>query len=233
MLDFRNEQLSEIRNQTGRLALVLADTFNTRHQEGLDANGAFGTNFFSVAGAQTLSSQNNTGSATVTTTITDYSQLTSSDYDLSFDGTNFTLTRLSDGVNISAPAGPLNIDGIQVNIAGAAAAGDRFLIQPTAQGAAGIGVLLTSTNQIAAASPVRTLENTSNLGDGNVTAPEILDINNADLLDTVEIRFNTPPSTFDIVNVTDGATIAAGVTYTNNARCRLSMAYECPDSKSA
>ncbi len=216
LLDFRNEQLSEIRNQTGRIALVLANTFNTRHQEGLDANGALGTNFFTVAGAQTISSQNNTGTASVTTTITDYSQLTSSDYELSFDGSVFTLTRLSDGVSTSAASSPINIDGIQVDVVGAAAAGDLFLIQPTRQGAAGIDVLLTNTSQIAAASPVRTLENTSNLGNGNITAAEILDINNADLLDTVEIRFNTPPSTFDVVNVTDGITIAAGVSYTNN-----------------
>ena len=50
-----------------------------------------------------------------------------------------------------------------------------------------------------------------------MTAPEILDVSDPDLLDTVEIRFNTPPSTFDIVNVTDGVTIAAGVAYTSNA----------------
>ena len=217
LLDFRSEQLSDIRNQTGRLALVLANSVNTQHQEGLDANGVLGTNFFSVAAPQTIGNQNNTGAATVTTTITDYTQLTSSDYELSFDGANFTLTRLSDGVNISAPAGPLNIDGIQVDIAGAAAAGDRFLVRPTSAGAAGIDLLITNTSQIAAASPVRSLENTPNLGDGVVTAPEILDVSDPDLLDTVEIRFNTPPSTFDIVNVTDGVTIAAGVAYTSNA----------------
>ena len=216
LLDFRSEQLSNIRNQTGRIALVLADTLNAQHREGQDANGSLGIDFFAVASPLTTSNLNNTGAATVTTTITDFSQLTSSDYELSFNGTNYTLTRLSDGVNISAPSGPLNLDGIQVDIAGVAAAGDRFLVQPTRQGAVGIDVLLTSTSQIAAASPVRTLENTSNLGSGNVTAPEILDINDPDLLDTVEIRFNAPPSTFDIVNVTDGITIAAGVSYTNN-----------------
>ena len=217
LLDFRSEQLSDIRNQTGRLALVLADAFNAQHQEGLDANGALGTNFFAVAAPQTISNQNNTGAATVTTSITDFTQLTSSDYELSFDGSNYTLTRLSDGVNISAPSGPLNIDGIQVDIAGIAAAGDRFLVRPTSSGAAGINLLITSTSQIAAASPVRSLENTPNLGDGVVTAAEILDVTDPDLFDTVEIRFNSPPSTFDIVNVTDSVTIAAGVAYTNNA----------------
>lgn len=217
LLDFRSEQLSDIRNQTGRIALVLADAFNSQHQEGLDVNGALGANFFAIASPQSIGNLNNTGAATVSTTITDYSQLTSSDYELSFDGSVYTLMRLNDGVSTSTTSSPLNIDGIQVDIAGAAAAGDRFIIQPTRQGAAGIGVLLTSTSQIAAASPIRTLENSSNLGSGNVTAPEILDINNADLLDTVEIRFNSPATTFDIFNVTDGATIAAGVPYTSNS----------------
>ena len=216
-MDFRSEQLGEIRNQTGRLALVLANEFNSQHQAGLDTNGSLGAQFFAVSSPQTLANQNNTGAATVTTTITDYAQLTASDYELSYDGANYTLTRLSDGVNTSAAAGPLNIDGIQVDIVGGAAAGDRFLVQPTKNGASGIDVLLTSASQIAAASPVRSLDNISNLGSGTVTSPQVLDVSNADLFDTVEIRFNSPASTFDIVNVTDSVTIAAGVAYTNNA----------------
>jgi flagellar hook-associated protein 1 FlgK len=216
LLDFRSEQLGEIRNQTGRLALVLANEFNGQHQAGLDANGSLGTQFFAIASPQTLANQNNTGAATVTTSVTDFNQLTSSDYELSYDGANYTLARLSDGVSTSG-AGPLNIDGIQVDIAGTAAAGDRFLVQPTKNGASGIGVLLTNTSQIAAASPVRSLESTSNLGSAVVTTPEVLDVNNADLFDTVEIRFNSPASTFDIVNVTDSTTIATGVAYTSNA----------------
>ena len=216
-LDFRSEQLSSIRNQTGRLALVLANEFNTQHQAGLDANGALGAQFFAIASPLTTANQNNAGAATVTTSITDYTQLTNSDYELTYDGANYTLTRLSDGVNTSAAAGPIALDGIQVDIAGVSANGDSFLIQPTRNGAAGIDLLLTNTNQIAAASPVRSLENVTNLGDGSITNAQVLDVNDPDLLDTVEIRFNSPATTFDIVNVTDGATIAAGVAYTSNA----------------
>ncbi len=217
ILDFRSEQLGEIRNQTGRLALVLANEFNTQHQAGLDINGALGAQYFSVALPQTIANQNNTGAATVSTGITDYTQLTTSDYELSFDGANYTLTRLSDGASTSAATGPINFDGLQVNIAGAAALGDSFLIQPTRDGASGINVLLTNTSQIAAASPVRTLESVGNLGSGVVTSPEILDISDPNLFDTVEIRFNTPATTFDVVNVTDSLTIAAGVAYSSNA----------------
>jgi len=217
LLDFRSEQLGDIRNQTGRLALVLANEFNTQHQAGFDANGSLGEDFFAISAPQTLANQNNAGAANVTTSITDFSQLSSSDYELSFDGTDFTLTRLSDGFSTSNNASPLNIDGIQVDVAGTAAAGDRFLVQPTINGASGIDVLLTNTSQIAAASPVRSLESVTNLGSGVVTSAEVLDANDANLSDTVEIRFNNPASTFDVVNVTDGVTIAAGVAFTNNA----------------
>ena len=217
ILDFRSEQLGEIRNQTGRLALVLANEFNIQHQAGLDVNGSLGTQYFSVATPQSIANQNNTGAASVTTSITDYTQLSTSDYELSFDGANYTLTRLSDGVATSAASGPINFDGLQVNIAGAAASGDSFLIQPSRNGASGINLLLTNTSQIAAASPVRTLESIGNLGNGVVTSPEILDVSDPDLFDTVEIRFNSPASTFDIFNVTDGVTIAAGVVYSSNA----------------
>ena len=216
-LDFRSEQLSEIRNQTGRIALVLANEFNSQHQSGLDATGAIGSQYFSIATPQSTANLNNTGAATVSTTITDYTQLTSSDYELSFDGANYTLTRLSDGVTTSSASSPINFDGLQIDVVGAAAADDSFLIQPTRNGAAGINLLLNNTGQIAAASPVRTLENVSNLGNGAVTNPEILDISDPNIFDTVEIRFNTPPTTFDIVNVTDAVTIAAGVTYNNDA----------------
>ena len=59
--------------------------------------------------------------------------------------------------------------------------------------------------------------NVNNLGDATISSPQVTDITNPDLRDTVEIRFNSPASTFDIVNVTDAVTIAAGVAYTSGA----------------
>ena len=110
-----------------------------------------------------------------------------------------------------------NVDGIQFSVAGAANAGDRFLIQPTARGAEQINVLLTTGNDVAAASPVRTSVLASNLGEAQISPPQVSDITDPDLRDRVELRFNSPASTFDIVNVTDGATIAAGVAYTSGS----------------
>lgn len=48
-LKFRSEALDSARNQLGQLALVMADSFNTQHKAGFDANGDAGTDFFSFA----------------------------------------------------------------------------------------------------------------------------------------------------------------------------------------
>tara|TARA_R110002049_G_scaffold13509_2_gene58455 strand:+ start:98157 stop:100058 length:1902 start_codon:yes stop_codon:yes gene_type:complete len=217
LLEFKNEQLGSIRNELGRIATVLAGTFNEQHNVGQTLTGAIGTDFFASGPVEVIGNTNNTGSASVTGTITDFRALTSSDYSLSYDGANYTLTRLDDGVTTVSAASSFTVDGVQIDVGAGANAGDRFLIRPTRQGASQIDVLVTRTDDFAAASPVRTSAQLNNLGDAAISPPQVLDITNPDLTDTVEIRFNTPATTFDIFNVTDGVSIAAGVTYTSGA----------------
>jgi flagellar hook-associated protein 1 FlgK len=217
LLEFKNEQLGSIRNELGRIATVLAGTFNEQHNTGQTLTGALGTDFFASGPVEVVGNTNNTGSATVTGTITDFTALTSSDYSLGYDGANYTLTRTDDGFTTVSAAPSFIVDGVQFNVGAGANAGDRFLIRPTRLGASGLDVLITRTDDFAAASPVRTSARLNNLGDGSIGAPEILDITNPDLRDTVEIRFNSPASTFDVFNVTDGAAIATGVTYSSGA----------------
>ena len=217
LLEFRNQQLGSIRNELGRIATVLAGTFNAQHQLGQTLTGALGTDFFAVAPTQVIGNTNNTGTASPTAAITDVTALTSSDYEIFFDGANYTLTRLDDGFSVVSATGTFAQDGVQFTVGAGANAGDRFIIRPTRLGAQQIDVLISRTNDIAAAAPVRSSVQVSNLGDGLISSPQVTDITNPDLRDTVEIRFNTPASTFDIFNVTDGVTIAAGVAYTSGA----------------
>ncbi len=216
LLDFRNNILKPVRNELGLMAMVMADTFNTQHRQGMDLTSALGSDFFTVPAPTVTIHQNNTGTATVTPTITDYTALTASDYRLSFDGVNFTLTRLNDNTSVSG-AGPLVMDGLNVAISAGAVAGDSFLVRPTHTGASNIDVAIQNTNEIAAANPIRVATQVSNVGDAEVSFNQILDITNADLLDTVEIVFNNPPTSFDILNITDATTIASGVAYTSGA----------------
>ncbi len=216
LLDFRREILTPTLNELGRLAMVLADTFNTQHREGMDLDNNLGGDFFSLPPIGVITNQDNTGAATVTAAVSDVTALTSSDYRLTYDGANFTLTRLSDNTSVTG-ASPLSMDGFDVTIAGAAAAGDSFLVRPTNTAARDVSVLVDNVNRIAAANPVRTETSVNNLGSAEISFTQILDITDTDLLDTVEIVFNNPPTDFDIVNITDATTIAAGVPYTSGA----------------
>lgn len=217
LLEFRNQQLGSIRNELGRIATVVAGTFNAQHQLGQTLTGALGGDFFTVAAAQVVANTNNSGAASSTAVITDVTALTSSDYEIVFDGANYTLTRLDDGASFVSGTGVFNQDGVQFTVGAGANAGDRFIIRPTRLGAQQVDVLINRTNDIAAAAPVRSSVQVNNLGDGAISAPQVTDITDPDLRDTVEIRFNSPANTFDIVNVTDAVTIAAGVAYTSGA----------------
>ena len=217
LLEFRNQQLGSIRNELGRIASVVAGTFNEQHRLGQTLTGALGGDFFTVGAAQVVANTNNTGSASPTATIADVTALTSSDYEIVFDGANYTLTRLDDGFSAVSATGTFTQDGVQFAVGAGAAAGDRFIVRPTRLGAQQIDVLINRTNDIAASAPVRTSVQVSNLGDGSISPPQVNDVTNPDLRDTVEIRFNSPANTFDIVNVTDAVTIAASVAYTSGA----------------
>lgn len=214
LLDFQREALDPAINELGRIAVVMADSFNQQHQQGVDLNGNMGANFFTAPQPTVSSRSFNTGTGTATATFTDVTALSASDYQLGFDGSNYTLTRLSDNTQVSGGL-PLTMDGLEINLTGAPAAGDSFMIRPTAKAARGFSVSLTDTSKIAMASPLRSEAPVSNLGTASVTPPKILDTSNPDFSDTVEIRFNSPANTYDVVNVTDGSTLSSGVAYTD------------------
>ncbi|AOB31044.1 flagellar biosynthesis protein FlgK [Bordetella sp. H567] len=157
LLQFRTNSLDVIQNQLGQMAAGLAVTFNTLHTQGVDLYGNPGGDFFSLASPAALTSAKNTGTAGLTADYTDASQLTSSDYQISFDGTNYTVTRLSDNTAVTAtptgtPPTSLDFDGLTVNIAGTPAAGDSWTLQPTRNAARDLGMALTDPATIAASS---------------------------------------------------------------------------------
>ncbi|NTV88335.1 MAG: flagellar hook-associated protein FlgK [Burkholderiaceae bacterium] len=152
LIEFRSKSLEPAQNALGRVAIGLASTFNTQHQAGFDLNGVAGGAFFAVASPEVGSHGANTGSAVVSASISNVNALTTSDYHLQYDGANYTLTRLSDNTATTFATLPQTVDGVDLNLAsGAPAAGDSFLIRPTANGASGFGVSLTDPTQIAAA----------------------------------------------------------------------------------
>jgi flagellar hook-associated protein 1 len=213
LLDFRNNMLKPAVNSLGRMAIGIADSFNDQHHEGMDLQGNLGGDFFSFAQPQTIQHTANTGTAVVSTSITDISQLTTEDYTLAFDAGVWTVTSTSGSSGIiTAPSD--TFEGLTFNISGAAASGDKFTIKPTATGAGTIDVAISDPNLIAAAAAVRTGSSLNNLGDAIISQGKVVDATNINLLSTVNITFSNPATDFTSTSdiVVNGTTYLAGTT---------------------
>lgn len=182
LLRFRTESLDTAQNAIGRLSLAIGQTVNAQHKLGIDLNGAIGGDVFALGTATVFKNDKNTSAAIATATINNAGSLTTSDYTLKFDGTNYNLIRKSDNKVVDfEPAGsamPLSLgaDGFTVSINAAMNANDSFEIQPTRNAAAGFSSLITDPAKIAAASPARGDADTKNTGSvkpslTNVTSP--------------------------------------------------------------
>src|SRR5262245_45380556 len=155
LLTFRDQALDPASNEIGRIAITLAAEVNAQQRLGLDRNGTFGTDLFAAGAPRSLSAASNTGTAQLGVSITNYQALTTSDYRVDWDGTNWTVTRLSDSNVQTFTTLPQTIDGVAISVAsGTANAGDSFLVQPTREGAASFQVLINNPALIAAAAPI-------------------------------------------------------------------------------
>ncbi len=213
VLDFRREMLDQTMNQLGRQATVLATTFNEQHRKGIDLHDNWGGDFFSVDTPLVIPDSQNSGGSELSASIADASKLTTSDYRIGFDGSQYRITRLSDDYSIDSNTLPADIDGLHIDISGTPNNGDSFLIRPTINGAKNIGLTITDGSQIAAAAPMRASSAIGNLGDGKITTPVVLDPTDPDLKKTVTITF-TDENNYEITDAS-GTTIDTGA-YTSN-----------------
>lgn len=167
LMGFLNQDLQQVNNLVGRMALATATMVNEQHHLGLDLQGQPGTDFFvAPAPATGLAGANNSGTASTSAVVTDATALMASDYELRFDGTNYTVRRLSDGTDSSPSATvPLSFDGLSFRIdSGAANAGDVFRFKPFDNAARNLQVALSSPDRVAAASPVLVTPAAANSG---------------------------------------------------------------------
>ncbi|MDE2267926.1 MAG: flagellar hook-associated protein FlgK [Betaproteobacteria bacterium] len=159
LLQFRSQVLQPAQNALGRIADGLASAMNSQQAQGLDLNGQFGAALFQAGPVQVLANSANTGNAVISGSVVDANALTTADYRLNYDGSNWSVTNLATGqpvsgatVGTSGSATVLSFDGVQVNVSGAQA-GNSFEVQPTRYGALNFQSVLTNPTQIAAASP--------------------------------------------------------------------------------
>ncbi len=171
---YRDGTLTQAQNELGRLAAVLAEKFNAQHRLGLDRNGAPGGDVFSTPVPVASAATTNTGSATLSAAIADAGALTASDYELRYDGAQWTLTRLADDTTQTFATLPQTVDGVTFAVAsGSAAAGDSFLVQPTRYAARDLALLISDPAKVAAAAPIRTAAGSANSGSGSISAGSV------------------------------------------------------------
>lgn len=166
VMQFIDEDLKEVGNQIGRMALALATTVNTQHALGVDLKGGTGNNFFvPPADAAGLPASTNTGNAAMHAEVSDPTALQPSDYRISFTAGGVDIMRMSDG-QISSFAGlPADLDGLSFQLdSGAAATGDSFLVKPFAAVARDMQMAVSAADRLAAASPVMVTPGSGNTG---------------------------------------------------------------------
>jgi len=166
LVRFRSEVLDESQNALGRVAIGVASFFNAEHQTGMDLDGDLGGSFFALAAPQALGASGNAG--TISVGFDDVADLTTHEYQMDFDGTNWSLTDLDSRTSVplsgaGTAASPFVAQGLSI-VVNAAAAGDTYRLRPTRAGASGFNVLVSNGRDIAAAEAVRSSANASNTG---------------------------------------------------------------------
>jgi flagellar hook-associated protein 1 FlgK len=221
LLAARAQVINPALNQLGQIATAVSQTVNSQQADGLDLSGNFGANIFSVGTPLATGSAKNTDAVTASVSVNanGLGALTANDYVLSFVGGTPALTNTGTGTSVT-PAGagtiasPYTADGISIVLSGAPAAGDQFLVQPTATAAASFKVVLTNPSQIAAAGAIKTGAAGTNTGAATISSGTVLNPANPNLLQPATITFANPPTSYSInggapVAYTNGGNITA------------------------
>lgn len=119
-----------------------------------------------------------------------------------YDGSSWSLARVADGASVplsgsGTPGDPFVANGMQFVVNGSAGAGDSFIIDPLLGAAASLELAIDDPRAIAAAAPIRTQENAANTGTGNISAGEVIDADDPNLLSSVDITF-TSATTYQV-----------------------------------
>lgn len=196
-LDFRRNMLDPVRNDLGRISAAFVDAVNAQHRQGMDLNGALGTDMFAVGGATTAAAVTNTGAGVVSATRSDLSVMQNFDFVMQKTAAGWSASRVDTGVPLAmtgtgSNADPFMLDGVAVTVAGAAAVGDRFMVRPTRDAVSGLAMRIDTPSSLAAAAPIRASADAANTGQATTTLGEVLDVANPQLRQPVTLQFLTP-----------------------------------------
>lgn len=230
LIRFRDEVLDSVHNQLGRVAVVMADTFNQFHQQGVDLNNEFGGLFFydingeAVAANRVIGNSNNArpDDREMSLYIRDSQAISTSDYRVEIEGgALYRITRIDDQVQVASGLMPgqfpfsVEFDGLALEFAqGSFQNGDEFLLLPTRAGGRDFESALISAEDLAFGSPLLTDASLSNTGNGVISSGEVLSLISGDgdtlplfaehgeMSPPMIVVFNTPYS-YDILDNSD------------------------------
>ena len=201
------DELRETQRNLGKVAVALTDSLNKQNKSGITLENKAGDALFNLPETRVF-----TRSATCGMTMSFMegyaSNVTGKDYliKINNDGTytlneknGSELTEIFQG-NVDDLNGTITIPdlGFQVEVSGVPAAGDEFLIQPTANVSYNLSLKINRPEDFALASVIRSSEDSQNLGNATIS---IDGVTNTDALSA----FSMTPS--DSIN---GAVFAAG-----------------------
>ena len=134
LIAMRDTEVRVVKDKLDRLAAAFIQEFNNIHQQGFGIDGTTGNNFFEPPAVTTEINTGNTGTATLTVTNGNPSEISTDKFELVFTSeNNFTLNNLTTGSasgTYSFTAGSkFNLaGGFAVTISSGAAVGDRFKV---------------------------------------------------------------------------------------------------------
>ena len=196
LLEFQSNVLDPSRRALGATAVALTDAVNAQNAAGFDALGNQGGDIFTIGSPRVIASNLNSGSATVTATIADLSEIDDTGYRFLNDGAGFRLVREDSQAVIpltgsGTSADPFVGGGLSIVVSGTADAGDQFQIEPTLAAVDGIGVAARDGSAFAAAGLLRADAAVANNSNASIDNGTVVDPDNPNLLDAANITFLT------------------------------------------
>ncbi|MDE1997666.1 MAG: flagellar hook-associated protein FlgK [Burkholderiales bacterium] len=210
----QDNDIPAAQNQLGQMASAISWRVNQQQSLGLDLGtpAGSGKDIFSVGPPTVLPSRYNGSSLStppVSITVLDGRELQASDYRMENDPANpgaYRITRLSDNKVFSNVTNGTKLDGMQINITGATAPGDQFMLRPVGNAGINMTRVLDKPSGIAAASPVTGTVNAANTGTASINSLTVSATNTVPY-GNVQIQFTDNVGNYTLTDPTSGASV--------------------------
>ncbi len=163
LISFRDQILAPAVSQLDYLAQTMVTHFNSAHEVGMDAGGKLGRDLFTIDPVFELQSPTSKTPIAVQWEVVDPTATQFHDIELTFDP-NTKLWTAKDLISGEQARGEetMSLNGMIIRLDGNPTGPELRVLEATSRPAAGIRRLIDDPRDVAAASPVRVIENPSN-----------------------------------------------------------------------